>query len=332
MVDFVNPPDAVINLTAPGASHTINGSGEDAIILDSVNIGSGTGNYNTFLAIGDNDGNEFGFNSNDTSPINPTNPNQDLSKSEVVLLSTVPITVIGGVEYYEFRMDLNEPNNATAGQISLDTFKIYSSASSTIEDLAVLQAQNLVYNMDAGADGDISVVLSELSSGSGTDDYAILVPVSKFAGLDPATTYMYVYAEMGYLGGDSVGDGGFEEFNLQTAGSLTGYKFQDVDGDGIWDAGESGMAGVTIFIDADKDGILDAGERSTTTDANGQYTFYGVPLGTWQIDEVIPAGHTQTTGDFETATISTIGQIVTVDPIGNKPPTFAVTGQKVGRQ
>ena len=93
--------------------------------------------------------------------------------------------------------------------------------------------------------------------------------------------------------------------------------------------GELGLAGVTIFIDNDFDGIdeatdnngdLDAGERSTVTGSGGTYTFFGVPLGTWQIDEVVPAGSTQTTGAFETATITSVGQVVTVDPIGNQIP------------
>ena len=170
------------------------------------------------------------------------------------------------------------------------------------------------------ANGDVSLQLSEVSTGSGTDDYAVLVPVSKFAGQDPATTYMYLYVDMGSLGGDYAAGGGFEEWNTQTAGTLTGIKFADANGNGIQDAGESGVQGVTIFIDADKDGVLDAGERSTVTDATGHYNFFGVPLGTWQIDEVTPAGQTQTTGNFETATISSLGQVVTVDPIGNFAP------------
>ena len=62
----------IINLTAPGSSTTI----DDAIFVDSANIGSGTGNYNTFLALSptpSQSGNEQGFNSNDTPPIDPSN-------------------------------------------------------------------------------------------------------------------------------------------------------------------------------------------------------------------------------------------------------------------
>ena len=124
---------------------------------------------------------------------------------------------------------------------------------------------------------------------------------------------------MGFKGGDYQAQGGFEEWNLQTAGTLTGTKFLDSNDNGVKDAGEGGVSGVTIFIDTDKDGTLDADERSTLTDANGNYTFYGVALGTHQIDEVVPTGQHQTTGAFETATIGSLGQIVIVDPIGNAP-------------
>ncbi|WP_025031918.1 DUF7507 domain-containing protein [Bradyrhizobium sp. DOA9] len=314
-----------IDLTTAGSQTTIDG----AIFLDSANIGSGTGNYNTFLALSptpSQSGNEQGFNSDDTPPINSTNEDIDQAKTHTVLLSNVPIIVVNGVEYYEFRVDLNEANSNPNGQISLDQFKIYSSSSGTIESTTTLFTQNLVYNMDGG--GDVSLKLSEVSTGSGTDDYAVLVPVSKFAGLDPATTYMYLYVDMGSLGGDYVAAGGFEEWNLQTAGTLKGTKFSDIDSDGVKDAGEPGVAGVTIFIDANKNGVLDAGERSTVTDANGNYTFYGVPLGTWQIDEVTPAGQTQTTGNYETVTISSVGQVVTVDPIGNHIPQPALNVTK----
>jgi uncharacterized repeat protein (TIGR01451 family) len=151
----------------------------------------------------------------------------------------------------------------------------------------------------------------------------VFVPASSFGAFDPATTYMYLYVEMGFKGGSYSVAGGFEEWNLQSAGSLTGTKFLDADDDGVKDPGESGMAEVTIFLDLDNDGVLDADERSTVTDVNGNYTFSGVPLGTWQIDEVVPADSHQTTGDFETATITAVGQLVTVDPIGNAPNFMA---------
>ncbi len=316
-----DPGTGDIDLRAATSEVTING----AIFQDSANIGSGTGNYETFLAIGDNDGNERGFNSDNAPPLDDSNNNLDHAKSETLLLSNIPIIVIDGVEYYEFRTDINEANSNPNGQISLDTFQIYTSSSNgimTYADLTNPAIAALRYNMDEG--GNRTLLLSEVSTGSGTDDYAVLVPVAKFAGSDPASTYLYLYVEMGFKGGAYEAQSGFEEWNTQKAGTLVGVKFEDLNGNGVRDGGEPGVQGVTIFIDADKDGVLDFGERSTVTDANGNYKFFGVALGTHQIDEVVPAGSTQTTGAFETVTIASTGQIVTVDPIGNFIPRPAL--------
>jgi uncharacterized repeat protein (TIGR01451 family) len=320
---------ANIDLTASGSSTTIDG----AIFADSASIGAGTGNYNTFLSI-QNSPSEFGFNADATSVSNP-----DIkSSTHTVLLSTVPITIVNGIAYYEFRVDLNESNNSPEDRISLDAFKIYTSTNGAITDKAVLDALTPTYNMDAG--GDVSLLLSDIgSSGSGNDDYSVLVPVSKFGAVDPATTYLYLYVEMGFVGGDYISNATFEEWNLQDAGTLTGIKFEDANGDGVKQASETGVQGVTIFIDnnfngvvdpTDNNGVLDAGERSTVTDINGNYTFYGVPLGTWRVDEVTPAGQTQTTGAFETVTLGSVGAIVTVDPIGNFIPHPSLSINKTG--
>ena len=325
-----------INLTLNGATTNIGG----VIFADVDNVGSGTGSYAPFLAIRDNDGNEVGFNTTTDANV-VSNPNIDASKTHEVLLANVPIVRINGIDYFEIRLDLNEPGSDTL--VSLNAFKIYAGPNDLdptagvnyVDTLTELNSLALVYDMDALATGgDKRLLLDKNSSGSGTDDYSILIPVSLFAGRDPATTYVFLYADMGTASNVYDAESGFEEFNLQSAGSLVGTKFNDLDNDGVRDTGEPGLAGVTVFIDANKDGILngdtngngiqDAGEivteRFTRTDANGNYTFSGVALGTWQIDEVVPVGSAQTTGLFETATISSAGQVVIVDPIGNHYP------------
>ena len=62
--------------------------------------------------------------------------------------------------------------------------------------------------------------------------------------------------------------------------TITGIKFNDTDGNGTQAAGELGVAGVTVFLDTNGDGILNAGETSTTTAANGSFTFGNLPAGT----------------------------------------------------
>jgi len=60
-------------------------------------------------------------------------------------------------------------------------------------------------------------------------------------------------------------------------GSLTGVKFLDANANGVLDAGESGIAGVTVYLDADNDGVQDAGEITTTTDAEGRFLLRAEP-------------------------------------------------------
>jgi len=319
-----------VDITNAGDFTVING----VTFTDAVRVGSGTGGYNTFLAISNNSGVEAGFNSDDTPPINATNADIDQAKTHTVKLSSLVVKTIGGVDYYEIRIDLNEANSDPNAQLSLDQFKLYTSTNGGIESTTNLfnpANATLKYDMDAG--GDKSILLSDAgSTGSGTDDYSILIPTSLFAGQDPTTTYLYVYAQMGAAGTGWDATSTFEEFNLENGVALTGVKFNDLNGDGVRQIadGEVGVAGVTIFIDANQNGSYDVGERTTVTDANGNYTFYGVPLNqTVWIDEVTPAGATQTTGAHETVVIaSNATGTITVDPIGNHYPVPSITIDK----
>ena len=336
MVDITGDGIDDLDITAAGSLISRNG----AIFTDAVNVGSGTGGYNTFLAISDdNDANssERGFNSDDTNPLDGTNDEIDHSKTHTVRVSDLVIVTVNGIQYYEFRVDLNEANSTPNTQISLDQFKIYTSGSGAIQDTTTLFGQSLRYDLDQG--GDVSVLLSEAnSSGSGTDDYAVLVPVSNFAGA-ASSDFIYLFVEMGKAGVGWEANGGFEEWNLQNAVTLTGTKFEDENNNGIRDAGEDGVGEVTIFIDSNSNGVLDAGERSTVTSDGtgtpgnegplGSYSFFGVGTGiTVRIDEVVPAGATQTTGDFETVIIpsnAAVGSTIVVDPIGNFIPRPDIT-------
>ena len=265
---------AVIDVTGATASTTIDG----VIFSASGPIGSGSGIYNPILAIGDNDGNESGFSSNAA-----TDPNVDQAKTVVIPLSSIPIRYVGGIAYYEFRLDLNETNSGQppneANRVSLNSFKIYTSDVNTLLNESGTP-KSLVYDLDATGGGN-TLQLFDRNSGSGSDDYTILVPVEKFgdAILNPTTTFLYLQADVGTIGNIYAADGGFEEFNSQQASTISGFKFKDFDGDGVRDAGDLGLEGFTIYVDLDNDNKLDFGEQFAQTAADGSFTLNSILAG-----------------------------------------------------
>jgi hypothetical protein len=66
-------------------------------------------------------------------------------------------------------------------------------------------------------------------------------------------------------------------------GSISGVVFNDINGNGVRDAGENAAANETVFLDLNLDGSLDAGDPTATTDANGLYTIAGLGAGTYRV-------------------------------------------------
>lgn len=85
---------------------------------------------------------------------------------------------------------------------------------------------------------------------------------------------------------------GLDFGNTQITSTVSGLKFDDLDGDGVQDAGEPGFPGITIVLSS-----MDASfaTRSTTTDAEGRFAFEGVPAGAFMVNEMLPVRTIQTT-------------------------------------
>jgi Ca2+-binding RTX toxin-like protein len=75
---------------------------------------------------------------------------------------------------------------------------------------------------------------------------------------------------------------------------IQGQKWQDLDGDGIKDTGETGLQGWTIYLDSNTNGQLDEGEISVITDENGNYSFTDLRPGIYTVAEVMQSGWRQT--------------------------------------
>ncbi|MBI3468447.1 MAG: PEP-CTERM sorting domain-containing protein, partial [Planctomycetes bacterium] len=73
--------------------------------------------------------------------------------------------------------------------------------------------------------------------------------------------------------------------------TIAGLKFNDLDGDAAKDEGEPGLEAWIIELHEGADGTVDA---TTTTGADGTYSFTGLGAGTFCVREVSQAGWMQT--------------------------------------
>ncbi len=300
-------------------------------LTTSERVTSGSGIYAPFLHQDSNGPFSIGYNSDESG--NPLDVGS--SQTEALHLSEIPIIYRAGVAYYEFRLDVNEPNTTTR-QVALEQLRIYTATrEASLADynngFTAPGVFTTVFDLDAGEDR--RVLLSDDSTGGGTDDYAFYIPASAFSG-DPAATFVTFVSQFGPNPDE---DGGFEEWRTQDVASISGIKFADLDGDGVKDANEAGVAGFTVYIDANGNNLLDSGEVSTISGAGGVFHFYGLPVGEVAATVIVrealtPAQEADwllTTGDAsgDHAVIYSAAQAYSV-AVGNMPIIKAITVDK----
>ena len=103
---------------------------------------------------------------------------------------------------------------------------------------------------------------------------------------------------------------GIDFADVYRRNEIHGVKFNDLDVDGVRDAGEPGIAGTTVFIDSDRDDVLDAGEPVTVTHDDGSYVFLDLSSGAYVVREVVEPGHHRTSPH-------TVGGILWPDGVSN---------------
>jgi uncharacterized repeat protein (TIGR01451 family) len=163
-------------------------------------------------------------------------------------------------------------------------------------------------------DIDVTITLTIVDNGDGpivswTSDYPIDSVVVK-GGVGGANVYSYSGAFSGSglhaplnpsnkWAGLSHIDFCLGEVKPPERGSIIVYKFEDENGNGVWDEGEDPLEDWAFDLKKDGD-VID----SDTTDADGKLTFAGLLFGDYQVKETAQAGWSVTTAGGLTQNVS----------------------------
>lgn len=126
---------------------------------------------------------------------------------------------VGGVDYVQFFLDINEPQGGGKDTVSLEILKIYGTKTSTVNTLAKpttladldTKGWDLFYSLGANI---LSLSADVFNNGSGRPDLEILIPASVFQG--QLTDQIVVATRFGRA---NPTEGGFEEYFMNTAGT-----------------------------------------------------------------------------------------------------------------
>jgi hypothetical protein len=201
-----------IDLTTAGTTAT---SSVDGTIWTNTNLiqSSGTGVIEPFLRWQNND-TETGMNTDAQTPPYDTKAG---IWTHSITYGQLGIVNKGGIDYYVFTLDINEPNGGQS-LLTINELRIYSvdaSAGGALADEVAVQGaagSTLHYNLDGTSDQTIYTDYAVSNTGSGESDVDFYIPVSFFAGAS-STDYLYMVINSG-LAGDTNGldsADGFEE-------------------------------------------------------------------------------------------------------------------------
>lgn len=173
---------------------------------------TGTGVIDPFLTI-QRTGTEQGYNTEGKFQFDEKRQ----TYTNALPLNSLQSVTINGVEYYQFLLDINEPNNDPENLLSLNEVQLY--LGNTDSPTALVKngdfngfktPSTLVYDLDGAGDKTIELDYS-LNSGSGSGDMYMYVQKSLFDDAFANTGYQYVYLYSAF--GDPNGSAaGFEEW------------------------------------------------------------------------------------------------------------------------
>ena len=194
----------------------------DALWITVDQQSTGTGVIQSFVRISGNTDLVDGHNSSGRPLLNDENSSPVFTRD--LQIENIPILTIGGVQYYEFLLDINQ--NSSEPLLSLDQVEICTGAVGGLTTANDCPTGTVAYSLDAGTNDNIKLNYN-LNSGSGSGDLFLYVPVANFAGVNP-DTYVYLYSVFGattYLDGQGNlygNNDGFEEWAVRLCEEIDG--------------------------------------------------------------------------------------------------------------
>ncbi|MDH4241634.1 MAG: DNRLRE domain-containing protein, partial [Phycisphaerae bacterium] len=153
--------------------------------------------------------------------------------------------------------------------------------------------------VDWNWDKDFSDLGEQITMSLGADPCTFTGTITPPAGIDPGDTRLRVRIAWNEVpqpcGGSNYGE--VEDYTITIAGDaggISGIIFNDLNGNGVLNGGEPGLAGWEIYLDLNNNGQLDTGERNTITGPDGSYEFSSLVADTYTVAEVMQAGWKQT--------------------------------------
>ncbi len=125
-------------------------------------------------------------------------------------------------------------------------------------------------------------------------------------------------------------------------GSISGYMFNDVSGDGVRQIGDTALSGWEAYLDLNNDGVYDGSDVEIATGSNGAFSFDNLVPGTYEVRQVTQTGWQETVpasslytiavqpGDGVTGVVFASTQPVAtpgeIDTIAAEPPKSPAAG------
>ena len=209
-----------LDLTVAGASVTATAALGGTYRVDQISPQStGTGVIDPFVRIQRNN-DEEGYNTSAGTPMD-TKPPEGFTRA--LLLSEIPIVNLGGTDYRQFLLDINESSGSNNELLRLDQIQIFMSAAQAPDGLTssgtppalTFAGGTQIFKMSATGDVDVIHLDFSLNSGSGSGDMFLYVQSSLFVG----GPYVTMYSHFGHpppSSGDDSSDG-FEEWAVLKA-------------------------------------------------------------------------------------------------------------------